>query len=134
MTTATPTPTGRKFTVEQANAMLPLLKRIAKDVHETWKRISHNKHLVDRAEKLGLAQDEALLETVKRDIDRINQYIREIESLGGSVDRFNRCRVLLPTTHRERVVYLVWELGEDRFGHWRDQFAHTESLQPIIYK
>jgi hypothetical protein len=53
-------------------------------------------------------------------IDKINQYIKEVESLGCFVEEFKRGIINFPTLYHGRKVFLCWHPGEDRVCHWHE--------------
>lgn len=131
---------GRKlFTVEQANAALPLVRAIATDLANLSREVLERR---DRIAMLRgnrdkdarnpyldeLAQAE---EELQKDCDRLQEYASELEELG--VDLKNGLEGLLdfPAKMDGRYVYLCWKLGEPEVLFWHDLEAGYAGRQPL---
>lgn len=135
----------RYFTAEEANRMLPLVKRIASDVVRQWQTVrdleqrlalvtrrkprrSGNGSGADVYEE-EVAQSQAELETEKA---VLCDYIEELKGLGVELKGFDGlCD--FPSLRDGREVYLCWRLGEPEVAHWheqRDGFAGRQPLKP----
>jgi len=127
------------FTVEQANAALPLVRAITADLA----RLSSE--VVDRRERLSallagrersdrdlygqeLAQVE---EDLKRDVERLQEYAEELRELGVDPKNFPEGLVDFPAVMEGRPVYLCWKLGEPEVLHWHDVDAGFSGRQPL---
>lgn len=122
-------PVERKlFTIEGANAALPLVRAIVQDVVE----LSHE--MVDRRERLvalrsgrvgerkdvyseELAQVEQELEKSRA---KLYEYADELRALGVELKDGLIGLVDFPALHDDRVVYLCWKLGESEVAHWHE--------------
>lgn len=129
----------RLFTVEEANAMLPLVRAIVTDLSQL------SKDVVERRERLGnlnanrekraadfysdeLAEIEAELE---RDTQQLYGYVEELRQLGVEPKNGPEGLVDFPALMDDRVVYLCWRLGEPEVMHWHELdagFAGRQSL------
>jgi hypothetical protein len=129
----------RLFTVEEANAMLPLVRAIVMDLSQL------SKDVVERRERLGnltanrehrpadfysdeVAEIEAELE---RDTQQLYGYVEELRQLGVEPKNGPEGLVDFPSLMDDRVVYLCWRLGEPEVMHWHDLdagFAGRQSL------
>ena len=118
----------RSFTVDEANRMLPLVKRIVSDaVRDYWRwqdavrefevaaLRSSPDHPDDVAEQL---QNEAT--RLARDIDG---YMRELKDLGVMFKGFDAGLVDFPAELDDRRVLLCWQLGEERVKYWHEEEA-----------
>ncbi len=129
----------RLFTVEEANAMLPLVRAIVTDLSQL------SKDVVERRERLGnlnanrdarsadLYSDEvAEIETeLERDTQQLYDYVEELRQLGVEPKNGPEGLVDFPALMEGRVVYLCWRLGEPEVMHWHDLdagFAGRQSL------
>jgi hypothetical protein len=134
-------PNAKLFTLEQANAMLPLVKAIVRDLSNL------SKDVVDRRERLmalrenhpqkrdDIYQQELLQieEELVKDAQRLRDYVEELQALGiepkngleGIVDF--RCLI------DGHVAYLCWKLDEPEITHWHELdggFAGRKPLPP----
>ncbi len=130
---------ARIFTVEQANAMLPLVRAIAgdlaklsKDVIERQQRVEHLKAGRDMAAGNPyddeLAQSEAELEKDRR---QVREYVEELRQLGVEPKSGPDGLVDFPARMDGRLVYLCWKLGEPEILYWHDLDAGFPGRQPL---
>jgi len=132
------TPT-RLFTVREANATLPLVRAITRDL------VNVSRELLDRRERLsgllagrrlssGNPYDDELAqieEELERDAARIQEFIDELQQLGVEPKSAVEGLVDFPATLDGRVVYLCWKLGEEEVGHWHEVDSGYASRKPI---
>ena len=132
---------GRKlFTVEQANAALPLVRAIvqdlvnlSRDVIERRQRVSALLARRDRnaSDIYGqeLAQTEAELDL---DAQRLQEYVEELRQLGVEPKSGPDGLVDFPAMMDGRPVLLCWKLGEPEVLHWHDLDAGFLGRQPLV--
>lgn len=134
MSSATATP--RTFTVEQANRMLPLVKRIVRDIvdaHRAWTRSVkdfENAATWTRADAPS-SQLTALENEVKRLAAEIEGYLGELRELGVDFKGFEQGLVDFPGERDGRVVCLCWKLDEASVSHWHEVTEGYAGRQPI---
>jgi len=122
----------RTFTVEQANRMLPLVRRIVEDVvvtHGAWQQAVGQFEIASNAR----APD---VEIFQRETERLAQeidgYLRELSELGVEFKGFEHGLIDFPSEFAGRPVYLCWKLGESSVAHWHDidaGFAGRQQLE-----
>ena len=129
----------RHFTVEQANAMLPLVRAVAKDlaelardVYDRHERLAHLKaaRFHQPADMYGeeLSQIESEL---GEDNGRMTELVRELNHLGVESKNPLEGLVDFPTLVDGREAYLCWKFGEPEVLFWHDLeagFAGRQSL------
>lgn len=137
----TPSSWGKRklFTVEQANAALPLVRAIAADLA----RLSRD--VIERRERLStllagrergtrdlygeeLAHVEAELE---KDSERLQEYVEELRELGVDPKNGPEGLVDFPSMVDGKPVYLCWKLGEPEVLFWHDLDAGFRGRQPL---
>ncbi len=107
------------FTVEQANKMLPLVRRIVEDAVRDYYRWQ------DRVREFELASVGSTLENpdpiaielesdVMRLAESIDSYLHEIRQLGVEIKSIEGGMVGFPAEVDGRAVSLVWKLGDER--------------------
>jgi hypothetical protein len=114
----------RVYTLQEANAALPLLRAIAAEVIErrTLRRQLHRQReqLEDAATPEGLVQELAELDARICEQDE-GMFLarRELEDLGMTVLRPNPLTVHIPGFSKSGPVTFCWQEGEDNvcFGH-----------------
>jgi len=131
---------AKLFTIEQANAMLPLVRAITSDLATLAREVVERRHRLavltaGREWKPGdpysdeLAEIEARLE---RDAQRLQEYVEELRELGvepkGAVDGL----VDFPSLMDGRIVFLCWKLGEPEVTHWHELEAGFAGRQSLV--
>jgi hypothetical protein len=133
----TPGAGTRTFTVEQANRMLPLVRRIVRDVvdtHQAWMRAVQT--FESAATWTRADSPSSQLGTLEADIKRlaaeIESYLVELRELGVDFKGFEQGLVDFPGERDGRVVCLCWKLDEDEVSFWHevtDGYAGRQRLE-----
>src|SRR4051794_17668521 len=127
------------FTIEQANAMLPLVRAITTDLASLAKDVVERRHRLalltsGRDLKPGdpysdeLAQMEADLE---RDAIRLQGYVDELRELGVEPKGAVEGLVDFPSKMDGKLALLCWKLGESEVLHWHDLDTGFSGRQPL---
>lgn len=136
---------SRLVTIEEANQMLPLLRRIVADIRCAWDQIIAKRTELEFREKelKQSAGDDPARQTervnrideLKADlnslIERINSYIREVEELGCYVEEFKRGIVNFPSLYHGRKVFLCWGVDEEHVTSWHELDESYNDRVPI---
>ena len=118
----------RLFTVEQANAVLPLARAIVSDLAQL------SRDVIERRERLGClaagrpvaardlySEEVAQIEQeLEKDTDRLKEYIDELRALGVEPKNGPEGLIDFPALIDGRLVFLCWKLGETEVLHWHD--------------
>jgi hypothetical protein len=128
------------FTVAQANAALPLVRAIVRDVsalaadlrerHERLLRILPS----DRIKMAEAHREEfdQIKSELERDHKRMQEYRQELESLGVELKDFNTGLVDFPCWMDDREVFLCWRLGEPEVAYWHELDAGFAGRQKLM--
>ena len=122
---------SKVISIQEANRMLPLLRRIVVDIMSHWEQIISKRTELECLEKevsapgedqtpsrtSGLVDLKAELNYL---IDKINNYIREVEDLGCFVEEFRRGIINFPSLFHGRKVFLCWKPEEREVEHWHE--------------
>jgi hypothetical protein len=122
--------TPRKlFTVEQANAALPLVRAICTDLAQL------SREVIERRERLALlrggregnrshnvySEELAHVEQeLEKDTERLQEFVEELRSLGVEPKNGPEGLVDFPSRMDGRLVFLCWKLGEPEVLHWHE--------------
>ena len=137
--TSEPYKPSKLFTVEEANAALPLVRAIARDLAKL------SREVIDRRQRLSqllagrqldrddpysseLAQVE---EELQKDGDRLQEYVEELRVLGVEPKNGPEGLVDFPSLMDGRIVYLCWKLDEPEVLHWHELDAGFRGRQPL---
>jgi hypothetical protein len=131
----------RHFTTEQADATLPLVRRIVSDLldlHPRW-----------RAAVAAFEAEQAIVsasgETLNARLTRleagrlageIEACLEELEQVGCVFKGFDAGLVDFPSVLEGRDVYLCWQYDEPRVEHWHEidgGFAGRQPLDPFHF-
>ncbi len=111
----------KHFTIGEARALLPELRRILRDAHARRKRVRR------ADEKLGeLLRDTGAdiggrpVADLLMDLQQMNAQLGRIQQLGVQVKDFDRGLLDFPHIRDGREVFLCWELDEDDIDFWHD--------------
>ncbi|MAX22814.1 MAG: hypothetical protein CMJ60_11710 [Planctomycetaceae bacterium] len=127
-----PNQTLKLFTIEQANASLPLVRAITSDLAELSSVVfERQRHLatISSGRELGEATDPYAEEVVheqaelERQTARLHELIDELRALGAEPKNGPGGRIDLvdfPAEKDGRVIYLCWRLGEASVEHWHE--------------
>jgi hypothetical protein len=129
----------KHFSIEQANAMLPLVRAIASDLS------SLSREIIERRDRLahlssarnGQATDiygeelSQIEEELEKDGRRLGEYVAELKKLGVEPKNPPEGLVDFPTIMDGREVFLCWKLNEPEVLFWHELeagFAGRQSL------
>ena len=127
------------FTVAEANATLPYVRRIVEDIvaeYEHWKDAIYRYEMIaagSTAESGETDEQLGLREEVDAVALRINGYINELTAVGCVFKGFEGGLVDFHGQLDGRDVFLCWRLGEPEVSHWHEieaGFAGRKSLEP----
>lgn len=125
------------FTVELANAMLPLVRAIVADVVETAVRL-RDLHLSLEPLRQAGTLDQAHAEEVRPLVvefesgqQRLQELETELNALGVELKDCFTGLVDFRSLQDDREVYLCWRLGEPEVAHWHELDAGFIGRRPI---
>jgi len=130
---------AKVFTVEEANAMLPLVRAIVADLVDLSREVTERRHRLayltagrdlESGDPYGdeLAQIEKELE---KDTGRLREFVEELRQLGVQPKDVREGLIDFPSMMDGRLVYLCWKFGEPEVLHWHELdagFAGRRSL------
>ena len=122
-------PQPHRFTLEQANRALPLVKRIVNDIVRTHSLASGYRDSVEMARDPGAAL--AAQRELDAAIDRLEQLVDELSDVGVELKDYESGLVDFVARHDGRDVYLCWKLGEEKITHWHEINAGFAGRKPV---
>ncbi|MDA7979307.1 MAG: DUF2203 domain-containing protein [Pirellulales bacterium] len=132
-------PFQRLFTLEEANATLPLVKAIVADLSNLTRDVVERRQ---RCVALSLGRDvnakdpytEELVEVereLKEDTQRLSELVDELRELGVEPKNASIGLVDFPCELDGRIVLLCWQLGEPSVQFWHKIDGGYEGRQPV---
>lgn len=118
----------RRFTLEQANRALPLVRRVVSDIVHTREQASQ---LQSRLEKSAGQLHQQVQQELDLAIDKLHVYLDELTEIGCELKDFQTGLVDFVGTHDGRDIYLCWKLGEERIGYFHELNAGFAGRIPV---
>jgi hypothetical protein len=133
------TSSRKVFTVQQANAALPLVRAIVTDLVQLSREVN------DRRQRLAMLFDgrrrdrsdpyreelSQIEEVLEKDTQRLREFVEELLHLGVEPKSATEGLVDFPSVVDGRQVYLCWKLGEPEVLYWHDLEAGFQGRQPL---
>ena len=122
------------FTVQEANALLPEVRIIARKIQRAHRKLSHfrddAKKAAEAAERGGGGMASGVAYATV--LTELTTQMAELEALGVQLKDFERGLVDFPSLRDGRVVLLCWQLGEgDELEWWHDVDAGFAGRTPL---
>ena len=133
-------PKMKTFTLDQAHALLPVLKSLLKQA-------MNSKQLLDKMEKEfqdlrhrillsgGLSVDIAAVARRRAERDKVTQEAKdalaEIHSIGVQVKDLDIGLLDFPCAVEDDIVLLCWKYGEEKIGFWHGQQEGFKGRKPV---
>ena len=131
----------KTYTVAEANAMLPLLRVILRDIttlaNDLRERYERLQRMQEHGGKLDAAHQEEvqhLVEEFERGQEKMREYEQELEKLNVELKDYYTGLIDFRHLRDGREVYLCWRLGEDEVSHWHELdagFSGRKRLEPL---
>ncbi|MDQ6653245.1 MAG: DUF2203 domain-containing protein [Acidobacteriota bacterium] len=122
------------FTVDEANALLPSVRRILGKIQRSRRRLGtyrqQAKLAAEGAEHGGGGMEKGVLYATL--LTSFAAEMAELEALGVQLKDFERGLVDFPSLRDGRVVLLCWQLGEgDQLEWWHDMEGGFSGRTPL---
>lgn len=133
----TPKTTHRIFTLEEAEATLPLVRRIAGDLSaefDAWRTAVGEYEILAGASTSEAGETDDLREAQQRvtaHARRVSAFLAEMDALGCVFKGFEDGLVDFYTLRDDRLVFLCWRLGEPRITHWHEVDDGFAGRRPV---
>jgi hypothetical protein len=128
------------FTLVEANATLPLVRAIVRDITELARDLRERNERLNRVQQtpratLGDAYQEEMhqiQDELGRDQERMQELETELESLGVELKDYYSGLIDFPSLREGREVYLCWRFGEPEVAYWHELDAGFAGRQKIM--
>ena len=130
-------PDIRLFSLEEAEATLPLVGRIVGDVareFQSWRLAVDDYEMLAGAATSDAGESADIVaarERVSGHARRIAACLEELEEVGCVFKGFEEGLVDFYTLRDDRLVFLCWRLGEEHITHWHEIDGGFEGRQPV---
>jgi hypothetical protein len=123
----------RLFTVEEANALLPEVRRLFQRIDEATAVLQRLEPEVKRASERAAEGGGGTVYGIQY-ADALTKFlmgIQEILGHGIEIKDFERGLCDFPHERDGKIVYLCWQRGEERIEWWHDLDAGFAGRQPL---
>jgi hypothetical protein len=128
------------FTLVEANASLPLVRAIVRDITELARDLRERTERLNRVQQtpratLGEAYQEELLQIqdeLERGQERMQELETELHNLGVELKDYYSGLIDFPSLRDGREVYLCWRMGEPEVAYWHELDAGFAGRQKIM--
>lgn len=122
------------FNVEEANALLPTVRGIVRQVQRAYKRVAASQEAArvaaERAKLGGGGITGGSLYVTA--LSELAEHAGRLEALGVQLKDYGRGLIDFPSLREGRVVLLCWQMGEgDRLEWWHEVEAGFAGRQPL---
>lgn len=122
------------FTIDEANALLPTVRRVVGRIQRTYARVSASQEQA-RLAAAGAAHGGGGMEgggAYVLSLSELAEASGELEELGVQMKDYERGLIDFPAMRDGRVVLLCWQMGEgDELEWWHDLEAGFAGRQPL---
>lgn len=124
---------GRYFTLEQARAVLEIIRPLVAEILEIRKSILGREPQVWPvvAKAAGNGGNKAASQVVQ-EFDRLDQAVRAILATGALLKDINLGLVDFPALREDREIYLCWKYGEEDIEFWHETDAGYAGRKPLL--
>ena len=122
------------FTVEEANALLPRVRKIVARIQRVHKSLSRYREEVKKAAEAAENGGGGIVEGVQYAVilSTLTEQLTQLEGLGVQLKDFERGLVDFPSLRDGRMVLLCWQMGEgDELEWWHDVDAGFAGRTPL---
>jgi len=135
------TKTTQLFSIEQARAMLPLLRLIVTDIslshRELTERKSNLRRMLRRSEgkaryQIYDAEITEIQEDLKNDTTHLEEYVSELEQLGVILRSAHDGIVDFPTVINDEPAFYTWQMEQPDVVDFHRADESTADRKPIF--
>jgi len=118
----------RRFTVQQANQSLPLVKRVVADIVRTHAEAAN---LQQQLEHLSVKEQRAVQGSLEQAMHRLEDYVDELSEIGCVLKDYQTGLIDFTARHQGRDVCLCWKLGEEEIAYWHEMETGFAGRKPV---
>ena len=118
----------RRFTLDQANKSLPLVRRIVGDIVRTHTDAAKLQEELAYCSPKRQSEVKASLEL---SMHHLEDYVDELSEIGCDLKDYQMGLIDFTGRHRGHDVCLCWKFGEEKVGFWHECEAGFAGRQPV---
>jgi hypothetical protein len=130
----------KTFTLDEAQAMLPLVQKLLNRALESKRAAeSIDQELTDLSRRIHMAggmmidvtKVSARRAALQAEIQRARETLQEIDEIGVQIKDLDTGLLDFPCRMEEEIVLLCWKSGETAIEHWHTVESGFQGRQPI---
>ena len=118
----------KRFSLDEANKSLPLVRRITADIVRTHADAVRIQSDLERTDAKKRADLQSKLEQA---MHLLEDYVDELSEVGCELKDYQTGLIDFTGRHRGHDVCLCWKLGEDKIGFWHEMETGFAGRQPV---
>jgi hypothetical protein len=129
---------ARLFTLDEANALLPRLRRDFESVAQLRADARATRAALSQLEARSKSNGKSLATGIRERQERLEELAKKAQSilegivaLGCEIKDVEQGLVDFPADRNGRTVYLCWKLGEDQIEFWHELSTGFAGRQPL---
>ena len=139
-----PSQPKRRFSLQEANRSLPLVKRVVGDIVKTHalamklqreverqQPASHKRQQQQQQPSPAAPPQAALQSQLDACMNQLEDFVDELSEIGCELKDYQTGLIDFVGRHDGRDVYLCWKLGEERITHWHELDTGFAGRQPV---
>jgi hypothetical protein len=125
----TPSRPRRRFTLQQANATLPLVRRIVADVVRIHGEAGKLQQQFEKV--VGTAEQGAVQSRLEQAMHRLEDFVDELSEIGCELKDYQSGLIDFTGRHLGRDISLCWKLGEGDIAFWHETNTGFAGRKPV---
>jgi hypothetical protein len=121
----------RRFSLEEANRSLPLVKRVVGDIVKTHALAMKLQHELERQGATKNSASASMQAQLDASMTQLEDFVDELSEIGCELKDYQAGLIDFVGRHEGRDVYLCWKLGEERVTHWHELDSGFAGRQPV---
>jgi hypothetical protein len=122
----------RIFTLSEAQGLIPQLRSLIEEISETWNRIRELNPDIQKARDAAAFDgfSKSGVEYVEA-VSHLMLLIHQVKDMGVILKDAEKGLCDFPYMRQGKVVYLCWQLGEERIEYWHDIETGFAGREPL---
>src|ERR1700687_2864138 len=122
----------RIFTLAEAQGLIPQLRSLIEEISEAWNRIRELNPEIQKARDAAAFDgfSKSGVEYVEA-VSHLMLLIHQVKDMGVILKDADKGLCDFPYMRKGKVVYLCWQLGEERIEYWHDIEAGFGGREPL---
>lgn len=125
----TPSRPRRRFTLQQANATLPLVRRIVADVVRIHGEAGKLQQQFEKV--VGTAEQGAVQQRLEQAMHRLEDFVDELSEIGCELKDYQSGLIDFTGQHLGRDICLCWKLDEGDIAFWHETNTGFAGRKPV---